>query len=117
MDILAAFDHAIADGVDIISISIGGPSRSYVSDSISIGSFHGLRKGILTVGSAGNDGPSLETVANHAPWMMSVAASGIDRGFQSQISLGNGKSISVIFLLFYFRIFYFVQCVGIRVWH
>ncbi|CAO2817747.1 unnamed protein product [Amaranthus hypochondriacus] len=96
MDILAAFDHAIADGVDIISISIGGPSRSYVSDSISIGSFHGLRKGILTVGSAGNDGPSLETVANHAPWMMSVAASGIDRGFQSQISLGNGKSISGI---------------------
>ncbi|KMT00167.1 hypothetical protein BVRB_1g019850 [Beta vulgaris subsp. vulgaris] len=94
MDILAAFDHAISDGVDLISISIGGPSPGYVSDSISIGSFHALRKGILTVGSAGNDGPTLGTVSNHAPWMLSVAASGIDRGFRSRVSLGNGNSVS-----------------------
>ncbi|KAL9234425.1 hypothetical protein vseg_009297 [Gypsophila vaccaria] len=92
MDILAAFDHAIHDGVDVISISIGGPSPSYVSDSISIGSFHAMRKGIVTVGSAGNDGPSGASVANHAPWMVTVAASGIDRGFRSRILLGNGKS-------------------------
>ncbi|KAK9742889.1 hypothetical protein RND81_03G203500 [Saponaria officinalis] len=91
MDILAAFDHAIYDGVDVISISIGGPSPSYVSDSISIGSFHAMRKGIITVGSAGNDGPSGGSVANHAPWMLTVAASGIDRGFRSQVLLGNGQ--------------------------
>lgn len=100
MDILAAFDHAISDGVDLISISIGGPSAGYVSDSISIGSFHAMRKGILTVGSAGNDGPTSGTVSNHAPWMLSVAASGIDRGFRSKISLGNGNSVSVTSLPF-----------------
>lgn len=94
LDILAAFDHAIADGVDVISISIGGPAPSYVADSIAVGSFHAMRKGILTVGSAGNNGPSAASVANHAPWILTVAASGIDRGFKSRVLLGNGKSFS-----------------------
>ncbi|CAA7017335.1 unnamed protein product [Microthlaspi erraticum] len=94
MDILAGFEAAIHDGVDIISISIGGPIADYSSDSISVGSFHAVRKGILTVASAGNDGPSSGTVTNHEPWIMTVAASGIDRTFKSQIDLGNGKSLS-----------------------
>lgn len=95
MDILAGFEAAIHDGVDIISISIGGPIADYSSDSISVGSFHAVRKGILTVASAGNDGPSSGSVTNHEPWILTVAASGIDRTFKSQIDLGNGKSFSV----------------------
>jgi len=95
MDILAGFEAAIHDGVDIISISIGGPIADYSSDSISVGSFHAMRKGILTVASAGNDGPSSGTVTNHEPWILTVAASGIDRTFKSKIDLGNGKSFSV----------------------
>ncbi|VVB06786.1 unnamed protein product [Arabis nemorensis] len=94
MDILAGFEAAIHDGVDVISISIGGPIASYSTDSISVGSFHAMRKGILTVASAGNDGPSSATVTNHEPWILTVAASGIDRSFKSQIDLGNGKSFS-----------------------
>ncbi|CAH2069102.1 unnamed protein product [Thlaspi arvense] len=94
MDILAGFEAAIHDGVDIISISIGGPIADYSSDSISVGSFHAVRKGILTVASAGNDGPSSGTVTNHEPWILTVAASGIDRTFKSQIDLGDGKSFS-----------------------
>lgn len=94
MDILAGFEAAIHDGVDIISISIGGPIADYSSDSISVGSFHAVRKGILTVASAGNDGPSSGSVTNHEPWILTVAASGIDRTFKSQIDLGNGKSFS-----------------------
>ncbi|KAK9058946.1 hypothetical protein SSX86_021563 [Deinandra increscens subsp. villosa] len=97
MDLLAGFDAAIHDGVDIISISIGGLTGAYTSDTISIGSFHAMNKaGILTVVSAGNDGPSLGSVVNHAPWLLTVAASGIDRGFQSKVVLGNGKTISGI---------------------
>ncbi|MED6157212.1 hypothetical protein PIB30_021205 [Stylosanthes scabra] len=59
-DILAAFDDAIADGVDIISISIGSIlRRNLENDSIAIGSFHAMAKGILVVSAVGNLGPKL----------------------------------------------------------
>ncbi|KAJ9188404.1 hypothetical protein P3X46_003763 [Hevea brasiliensis] len=96
MDILAAFEAAITDGVDVISISIGGMTKDYVSDTLAIGAFHAMRKGIITVASAGNDGPTSGTVANHAPWVLTVAASGIDRQFRSKVELGNGKNFSGI---------------------
>lgn len=94
-DILAAFESAIADGVDVISISIGGLTGSYTSDAISVGSFHAMRRGILTVASAGNDGPNYNTVSNHAPWVLTVGASSIDRQFRSEVVLGSGQTISV----------------------
>ncbi|KAK0581224.1 hypothetical protein LWI29_011552 [Acer saccharum] len=93
IDILAAFDAAIHDGVDVISISIGGAGQNYALDSIAVGAFHAMKKGIITVASAGNDGPSWGSVANHAPWLVTVAASGIDREFKSRVELGNGKSV------------------------
>ncbi|KAL4605814.1 hypothetical protein ACB092_09G056900 [Castanea dentata] len=95
-DVLAAFDEAIADGVDLISASMGGPSRSFFEDPIAIGSFHAMKKGILTSCSAGNDGPAASTVENVAPWIMTVAASGIDRQFRTVATLGNGKYFSGI---------------------
>ncbi|KAE9460064.1 hypothetical protein C3L33_08036, partial [Rhododendron williamsianum] len=96
MDILAAFDAAIHDGVDVISISIGGVSGDYVTDSIAIASFHAMKNGIITVASAGNEGPRAGTVSNNAPWMFTVAASGIDRQFRSKVVLGSGKTVSGI---------------------
>ncbi|XP_062090204.1 subtilisin-like protease SBT4.14 [Humulus lupulus] len=92
MDILAAFEAAIDDGVDVISVSIGGGSADFLTDSIAVGSFHAMKKGIITAASAGNDGPALGMVTNTAPWLFTIAASGIDRSFRSQIQLGNGKS-------------------------
>ncbi|CAN1332425.1 Subtilisin-like protease SBT4.14 [Linum perenne] len=97
MDLLAGFEAAIHDGVDVISISIGGVSPDYVSDVLAIGAFHATKNGILTVASAGNDGPNPASVRNHAPWMLTVAASGIDRTFRSKVHLGNGKLVSVSF--------------------
>ncbi|CAL1407709.1 unnamed protein product [Linum trigynum] len=94
MDLLAAFEAAIHDGVDIISISIGGVNAEYTSDALAIGAFHATKNGILTVASAGNDGPNPASVRNHAPWILTVAASGIDRTFQSKVQLGNGKIFS-----------------------
>ncbi|KAF5745365.1 putative Cucumisin precursor [Tripterygium wilfordii] len=47
-DILAAFDAAVADGVDVISISIGGGegwSTPYYIDPIAIGSYGAVSKG------------------------------------------------------------------------
>ncbi|KAJ9679181.1 hypothetical protein PVL29_021188 [Vitis rotundifolia] len=91
-DILAAFDDAIADGVDIISVSLGSSlTLQYFEDPIAIGSFHAMRSGILTTNSAGNDGP-LGGISNYSPWSLTVAASSIDRKFVSQLVLGNGQT-------------------------
>ena len=96
VDILAAFDDAIADGVDIISLSVGSPFASdYFDDAIAIGAFHSMKNGILTSNSAGNSGPFAGTVANYSPWSLTVAASTIDRKFQTQIVLGNNMTYEV----------------------
>ncbi|XP_038892506.1 cucumisin-like [Benincasa hispida] len=92
-DILAAYDDAIADGVDIISLSVGANKpRQYFSDPIAIGSFHAIEKGILTSNSAGNEGPNFFTTTSLSPWLLSVAASTIDRKFVTQVQIGNGQS-------------------------
>ncbi|CAA3000491.1 cucumisin-like [Olea europaea subsp. europaea] len=92
-DILAAFDDAISDGVDIISLSVGGTSPcDYFDDSIAIGAFHSMKNGILTSNSAGNSGPDPESIVNFSPWSLSVAASVIDRKFITRVLLGNGKT-------------------------
>nr|XP_028960766.1 cucumisin-like [Malus domestica] len=91
-DILAAFDDAIADGVDILSVSLGGlKPLDYFRNSIDIGAFHALRKGIFTSASAGNEGSNLKTITNFAPWSLAVAASTIDRHFDTKVQLGNHK--------------------------
>lgn len=100
--ILKAIDDAVKDGVDIISISIGLSSlfqSDFLSDPIAIGAFHAEQKGVLVVCSAGNDGPDPFTVVNTAPWIFTIAASNIDRNFQSTIVLGNGKYLQVGFLI------------------
>lgn len=95
-DVLAAFDDAIADGVDMISVSLGEPHQlDYFHDSVAIGSFHAMKKGILTSASAGNKGPSQASVVNVAPWMLVVAASTIDRQIVNKVVLGNNHTISV----------------------
>ncbi|CAI8616888.1 unnamed protein product [Vicia faba] len=94
-DLLAAFDDAIFDRVDIISASLGSypPLPTYVEDVLAIGSFHAVAKGISVVCSGGNSGPYAQTVINTAPWVITVAASTIDREFPSTISLGNNQTI------------------------
>ncbi|KAI4340455.1 hypothetical protein MLD38_025287 [Melastoma candidum] len=93
-DLLAAYDDAISDGVDVLSLSLGPvpPQPSYFSDANSIGSFSAFRKGIVASLSAGNSFfPG--TVTNAAPWILTVAASTIDREFDTNIYLGNFKII------------------------
>ncbi|KAH9322251.1 hypothetical protein KI387_016890, partial [Taxus chinensis] len=93
-DILAGLDDAVNDGVDIISVSLGSASLfqlDFSNDPIAIGAFHAAQKGVGVVCSAGNDGPDSYSVVNTAPWIFTVAATTIDRDFQSDIILGNGK--------------------------
>lgn len=104
-DILAAFDDAIADGVDIISISVGGLAPlDYFNDSIAIGAFHAMRNGILTSNAAGNSGPNPKSIVNFSPWSLSVAASTIDRKFLTRVKLGNNMTYEVICCSMFFLV-------------
>lgn len=97
-DLLAAFDDAIHDGVDVLSVSLGSspPLPSYIDDVLAIGSFHAVAKGISVVCSGGNSGPYTQTVINTAPWVLTVAASTIDRAFPTTITLGNNQTLVVL---------------------
>uniref|UniRef100_A0A803LYM1 Uncharacterized protein n=2 Tax=Chenopodium quinoa TaxID=63459 RepID=A0A803LYM1_CHEQI len=90
-DLLAGFDMAIHDGVDVLSISVGGDAGDYFSDAIAIGSFHAIQSGIVVVCSAGNSGPDVASVSNVAPWIVTVGASTMDREFQAFAELRNGQ--------------------------
>uniref|UniRef100_A0A0A9E7Q0 Uncharacterized protein n=1 Tax=Arundo donax TaxID=35708 RepID=A0A0A9E7Q0_ARUDO len=92
-DILAAMDEAVSDGVDVISLSVGanGYPPSFFRDSIAIGAFHAMSKGIVVSCSAGNSGPGEYTAVNIAPWILTVGASTIDREFPADVVLGDGR--------------------------
>nr|GLL30306.1 subtilisin-like protease SBT5.6 [Ipomoea trifida] len=94
-DTLAAFDDAISDGVHVISVSLGAIPKGqyYTQNGIAIGALHAVKRNIVVAGSAGNDGPKASTVANVAPWVITVGASSTDRVFSSPLKLGNGMII------------------------
>ncbi|OEL32273.1 Subtilisin-like protease SBT1.7 [Dichanthelium oligosanthes] len=92
-DVLAAMDQAIADGVDVMSLSLGFPETSYDTNVIAIGAFAAMQKGIFVACSAGNDGSDGYTIMNGAPWITTVGATSIDRDFTATVKLGSGASI------------------------
>ncbi|CAM0883250.1 unnamed protein product [Alopecurus aequalis] len=84
--VLAALDDAIHDGVDVLSLSL-------VVDDNSFGALHAVQKGITIVYAAGNSGPRPQVIFNTAPWVITVAASKIDRSFPTAITLGNNQTL------------------------
>ncbi|KAH7523708.1 hypothetical protein FEM48_Zijuj06G0040400 [Ziziphus jujuba var. spinosa] len=93
-DVLAAIDEAIEDGVDILSMSIGGGLSTYYRDPIASGAFSAMPHGIPVSCSAGNPG----SLSNVAPWITTVGAGTLDRNFTAYISLGNGNKYKGISL-------------------
>ncbi|GKE43865.1 subtilisin-like protease SBT4.3 [Tanacetum coccineum] len=88
-------DDVIAEGVDIITIAVALQSQHEpTSDVVALGALHALRKGILTVSCAGNSGPRRFSVSNDAPWLLTVAASHIDRRFIDKVLLGDGSIVA-----------------------
>jgi subtilisin family serine protease len=88
-DVLAAMDQAIFDGVDVLSLSLGFPDIDYYTSVIAIGAFAAMKKGIVVVCAAGNEG-SPYSILNGAPWITTVAAGTVDRDFFANITLGDG---------------------------
>uniref|UniRef100_A0ACD5YU91 Uncharacterized protein n=1 Tax=Avena sativa TaxID=4498 RepID=A0ACD5YU91_AVESA len=95
-DILAAFDEAIADGVDVLSVSLGavGKAPNFYQDLLAVGAFRAVSKGIVVSASAGNSGPGESTAANIAPWFLTVGASTINRQFPADVVLGNNETFT-----------------------
>ena len=73
--LISAIVAAVDDGVDVISLSIGGTSETtYDHEPVAVASFAAMRACVLVVATAGNDGPFPSTVHNDVPWLMTVGA-------------------------------------------
>ena len=88
--ILAGMDAAVEDGVDVLSLSLGGPPFAFYEDPIAIGAFGAIQKGIFVSCSAANFGPFYGSLSNGAPWILTVGASTTDRKISATAKLGNG---------------------------
>jgi hypothetical protein len=75
--ILAGIDQATADVVDVINFSIGGGSVDPWQDPLGLAFFGAHAAGVFVAASAGNSGPSANTMGRPAnsPWLMAVGAS------------------------------------------
>ncbi|KAL0352022.1 UNVERIFIED_CONTAM: Subtilisin-like protease SBT3 [Sesamum calycinum] len=93
-DALAGIDQAVADGVDILSISLSYRRRNLYENPIAVAGFGAREKGILVSVSAGNRGPGFATLLEGVPWAFVVAAGTVDRWFTGTLTLGNGKTIT-----------------------
>ncbi|MEU1517549.1 S8 family serine peptidase [Streptomyces sp. NPDC005811] len=82
----AAIDRAVADGVDVISYSIGGGLPSATSMEAM---FNATKAGVFVSAAAGNSGPN--TVENTAPWITTVAAETHDTRYTASLVLGDGR--------------------------
>ncbi|KAF8413073.1 hypothetical protein HHK36_001049 [Tetracentron sinense] len=97
-DILSAIDRAVADGVNVLSISLGGGISSYYRDSLSVAAFGAMEMGVFVSCSAGNGGPGPISLTNVSPWITTVGASTIDRDFPSTVKLGTGQTLTGVSL-------------------
>ncbi|OAY70953.1 Subtilisin-like protease SBT1.2 [Ananas comosus] len=92
-DVLAGMDEAINDGVDVLSLSLGGISRPFHDDVIAVGAFRAVKRGIFVSCAAGNSGPANTSLSNEAPWILTVGASTMDRQIKAIVKLGNGREL------------------------
>jgi len=89
VDLVAAIDAAVADGVDVINYSISGTTTNF-RDPSEIAFLFAAQAGVFVAASAGNSGPTVSTVAHPSPWITTVAAGTHNRDGQGSVTLGNG---------------------------
>jgi subtilisin family serine protease len=93
VDLVAAIDQAVADGVDVINYSISG-STTLMNSSVAISFLFAADAGVFVASSAGNSGPGASTVAHNTPWQTTVAAGTHDRYYAGTVTLGDGNVYS-----------------------
>lgn len=91
VDIIAAIDDAVSDGVDVINYSIGSTGGGDgFTDASNLAFMNAATAGVFVAASAGNSGPDATTVGNNGPWMTTTAAS-TSYNYQGGVVLGNGE--------------------------
>ena len=88
-DSVAAVQQAITDGVNVINFSISGGANPY-SDPVELAFLDAYNAGVFVSASAGNSGPTADTVAHRGPWVTSVAASTAPRAFVNTVNVNAG---------------------------
>ncbi|MER5218440.1 S8 family serine peptidase [Streptomyces sp. NPDC002838] len=88
VDMVAALNQAVADGVDVINFSIGG--YGVLGGTLELAMLNAAKAGVFISAAAGNEGP--DSVSHLAPWGTTVAASTHDTGYRTTLTLGNGTS-------------------------
>jgi subtilisin family serine protease len=77
-DIIAAIDQAVADGVDVISMSLGGPGDP--DDPLATAVDNAVDAGVVVVVAAGNSGPSAQTIGSPGVARKALTVGAIDMG-------------------------------------
>ncbi len=85
-DSVAAVQQAILDGVDVINFSISGGDEPYI-DAVELAFLDAYASGIFVATSAGNSGPTANTVAHRGGWVTSVAASTDKKIYRSKLTV------------------------------
>ncbi|MBL8221178.1 MAG: S8 family serine peptidase [Bryobacterales bacterium] len=98
--ILKAMDDAVADGMDVINLSLGGDLAPRLEEDISVIAVERATKaGVMVVVAAGNNGPNLNTMASPgtAPSAITVGAVTSDRTFAASVAAeGLGSYVGVL---------------------
>jgi subtilisin family serine protease len=97
--VLKAMDDAVADGMDIINLSLGDDLAPRLSDDLSVQAVERAAKaGVLVVVAAGNNGPDLNTMSSPAtaPSAIAVGATSNDRTFAASVEVAGLESMVAI---------------------
>jgi subtilisin family serine protease len=89
VDIVAAVEAAVNDGVDVINFSIGDNVDTFGADEFAF--LNAAAAGVFVSAAAGNAGPGPSTVDNAMPWETTVAAGSYSPAYLRTITLGNGS--------------------------
>ena len=80
--------------VDVLSISVGDPwIVPFHENSFDIGTLYATKHDIFISVTVGNKGSKLESLEDHAPWMLTVNGRSTDRITRVKIRQGNGEVI------------------------
>ncbi|CAL4967848.1 unnamed protein product [Urochloa decumbens] len=93
--IMNAVEAALADGVDVLSMSLGDDGAAgFHEDPVVAATFSAVMRGVVVCAAAGNNGASSPagSVANDAPWILTVGASSPQQSVAAFSSRGPSRN-------------------------